>query len=266
MEGSNNQGENSPKILQQLLPPEPHHSDSETNPQNSSGVAGGPSPKRRQRGRPPGSKNKLKPPVLIPRESPNALKSHVFEVSVGADIMESLNTYARQRGRGVCVLNGKGTVSNVIIRQPMSSSGSVVTLQGAFEILSITGTVLPSPAPPDTGSLSIFLSGGQGQVLGGVVVGPLIATGSVILMAASFANAVYERLPMEGRQAVEQEDAGNGANQVQQVQPVTSQASTVTGTVGVGLPLLIAGPANNVFSGDLIGWGGSNASAPGPPF
>lgn len=44
---------------------------------------------------------------------------------------------------------------------------------------------------------SIFLAGGQGQVVGGSVVGELIAAGPVIVIAASFTNVAYERLPLE---------------------------------------------------------------------
>ncbi|KAJ0085269.1 hypothetical protein Patl1_09330 [Pistacia atlantica] len=172
---------------------------------------------RRPRGRPAGSKNKPKPPIIVTRDSPNALRSHVLEVSAGADIMESMSNYARRRGRGVCVLSGSGTVSNVTLRQPAAPTGSVVTLHGRFEILSLSGTVLPPPAPPSAGGLSIFLSGGQGQVVGGSVVGPLLASGPVVLMAASFANAVFERLPLD------EEDGGV------QVQPTASQSSGVTG-------------------------------------
>ncbi|EPS72241.1 hypothetical protein M569_02519, partial [Genlisea aurea] len=156
---------------------------------------GTPSDGRRPRGRPPGSKNKPKPPVVVTRDYPNSLRSHVLEVSSGSDIVESLTVYARWRGRGVCVLRGGGAVTNVTLRQP--AAGSAMTLQGHFEILSLTGTILPPPAPPGAGGLSIFLSGGQGQVVGGSVVGPLSASGPVILVAASFANAVFERLPLE---------------------------------------------------------------------
>ncbi|CAN7105079.1 unnamed protein product [Brassica rapa subsp. narinosa] len=42
--------------------------------------------------------------------------------SSGADIVESVNTYARRRGRGVSVLSGNGTVANVVLRQPSSPS------------------------------------------------------------------------------------------------------------------------------------------------
>ncbi|XP_074342979.1 AT-hook motif nuclear-localized protein 29-like [Apium graveolens] len=159
--------------------------------------------------------------------------------------METLNTYAMQRGRGVCIFNGKGILWNVIIHQHASSSlyGGVITLPGAFEIISITGTVLPPPAPPGLGSLSILLSRAQGQVLGGKLVGPLIAKGAVILMVASFANTVFERIPLERHRAAERENGANGANQVQEVQPLISQAFTMIGSVGTSLSLFNAGPA-----------------------
>lgn len=43
----------------------------------------------------------------------------------------------------------------------------------------------------------MYLAGGQGQVVGGSVVGALIASGPVVVMAASFGNAAYERLPLD---------------------------------------------------------------------
>ncbi|XP_074342854.1 AT-hook motif nuclear-localized protein 29-like [Apium graveolens] len=267
MEGDNNQSQDSSQMVQRLLPPhEPHHSDFETNPlnntnpqNNNSTGGGGFFPKSCPRGRLRGSKNKPKTPVVRNCESFNVLEAHVLEISSGADIMETLNTYAIQRGRGVCIFNGKGTVWNVIIHQHASSSlsGGVITLPDAFEIISITGTVLPPPAPPGFGSLSIFLSGGQGQVLGGKVVGPLIAKGAVILMVATFANAVFERIPLERHGAAERENAANGANQVQEVQPLISQAFTVIGSVGTSLSLFNAGPAVDLPN---------NFVAPGPPF
>ncbi|KAL2507963.1 AT-hook motif nuclear-localized protein 29 [Forsythia ovata] len=101
----------------------------------------------RPRGRPPGSKNKSKPPIIVTRDSPNALRAHVLEVSPGNDIVDNLAVYARRRGRGVCVLSGTGTVENVTQRQPAAApGGSVVTLHGRFKILFLSGTVLPPPA------------------------------------------------------------------------------------------------------------------------
>ncbi|XP_059650984.1 AT-hook motif nuclear-localized protein 22 [Cornus florida] len=155
---------------------------------------------RRPRGRPAGSKNKPKPPIIITRDSANALRSHVIEIANGCDIQESVSTFATRRQRGVCILSGNGTVTNVTLRQP-ASPGAVVTLHGRFEILSLSGSFLPPPAPPAASGLTIYLAGGQGQVVGGSVVGPLVASGPVVIMAASFGNAAYERLPLEDEEA-----------------------------------------------------------------
>ncbi|XP_004238464.1 AT-hook motif nuclear-localized protein 27 isoform X1 [Solanum lycopersicum] len=223
--------------------------------------SGGGAPNRRPRGRPPGSKNKPKPPIIVTRDTPNALRSHVLEVSTDVDIMESISNYARRRGRGVCILSGSGTVTNVNLRQP---AASVVTLHGRFEILSLSGTVLPPPAPPASSGISIFLSGGQGQVVGGSVVGPLIASGPVVLMAASFANAVFERLPLE------EDDEAPANVPTTQVQPAASQSSGVTGggeAAGTAHPAEgnMAFGNNYSFSAELLGWGG-NAANERPPF
>ncbi|KAI3706070.1 hypothetical protein L1987_76323 [Smallanthus sonchifolius] len=151
---------------------------------------------RRPRGRPPGSKNKPKPPIFVTRDSPNALRSHVMEVASGTDVAESIAQFSRKRQRGVCVMSASGTVMNVTLRQP-SAPGSVMTLQGRFEILSLTGAFLPGPAPPGSTGLTIYLAGGQSQVVGGSVVGSLVASGPVMVIAATFSNATYERLPVE---------------------------------------------------------------------
>ncbi|KAJ0559085.1 putative AT-hook motif nuclear-localized protein 15-29 [Helianthus annuus] len=155
---------------------------------------------RRPRGRPAGSKNKPKPPIIITRDSANALRTHVMEIADGSDVMEGIATFARRRQRGVCIMSGSGTVTNVTLRQP-ASPGAVVTLHGRFEILSLSGSFLPPPAPPAATGLTIYLAGGQGQVVGGGVVGALLAAGPVVIMAASFSNAAYERLPLEEEEA-----------------------------------------------------------------
>ncbi|KAG0449885.1 hypothetical protein HPP92_027052 [Vanilla planifolia] len=151
---------------------------------------------RRPRGRPAGSKNRPKPPIIITRDSANALRSHVMEIAGGCDVVESVSVFARRRQHGVCILSGTGSVVNVTLRQPGSAS-AVVTLHGRFEILSLSGSFLPPPAPPAATGLTVYLAGGQGQVVGGSVVGALIASGPVVVMAASFGNAAYERLPLE---------------------------------------------------------------------
>ncbi|XP_023540857.1 AT-hook motif nuclear-localized protein 23-like [Cucurbita pepo subsp. pepo] len=151
---------------------------------------------RRPRGRPPGSKNKPKPPVIITRESVNTLQAHVLEVNTGCNVFDSIATYARKCQRGICILSGTGTVTNVNLRQPATGS-AVITLYDRYSQLSLWGLFLPPPALPGVTSLSIFLAGGQGQVIGGKVVGSLIAYGPVIVIASSFTNVSYERLPLD---------------------------------------------------------------------
>ncbi|CAL9170960.1 unnamed protein product, partial [Musa hybrid cultivar] len=236
----------------QNLPAE--HGDGESDQPSTSTAAGG--PVRRPRGRPPGSKNKPKPPIIVTCDSPNSLHSHVLEVAGGADVVECVTEYARRRGRGVSVLSGSGDVVDVGLRQPGAlPPGSVVTtLRGRFEILSLTGTILPPPTPPGASGLTVFLAGGQGQVMGGSVVGPLVAAGPVVLNAASFANAMYERLPLEG----EEEAAAEGQ------QPGTLRSSGVTGGgdgVGAsGVPFYNIGGNMGGYqpTGDAFGWGGGD--------
>ncbi|KAI3470774.1 hypothetical protein Pfo_027437 [Paulownia fortunei] len=159
-----------------------------TEPSSSSG--------RRPRGRPAGSKNKPRPPIVITKDSPNAFRSHVLEIGSGSDILECIATFVRRRHCGVSVLSGSGIVTNVTLRQP-AAAGGVISLQGRFEILSLSGAFLPEPSPPGTTRLMVYLAGGQGQVVGGMVVGALMASGPVMVIAATFTNAIYERLPLE---------------------------------------------------------------------
>ncbi|KAI3787510.1 hypothetical protein L1987_42033 [Smallanthus sonchifolius] len=170
----------------------------------NSGGGGGDIVGRRPRGRPAGSKNKPKPPVIITRESANTLRAHILEIGNGCDVFDCIATYARRRQRGICILSGTGIVTNVSLRQP-AAAGGVMALHGRFEILSLSGSFLPPPAPPGATSLTIFLAGGQGQVVGGNVVGELTAAGPVIVIASSFSNVAYERLPLD-----EEEPEGGG--------------------------------------------------------
>ncbi|MBA0830654.1 hypothetical protein Goarm_015173, partial [Gossypium armourianum] len=146
------------------------------------------------------------------------------------DVFDCVANYARRRQRGVCILSGSGTVTNVSIRQP-AAAGAVVTLHGRFEILSLSGSFLPPPAPPGATSLTIFLAGGQGQVVGGNVVGELMAAGPVILIASSFTNVAYERLPLEedDDQLQMQSGGGGGGN-------IGGNMFTDDGAVPGGLP------------------------------
>jgi len=153
-------------------------------------------PGRKPRGRPPGSKNKPKPPVIITRENGNAMRPHILEVAGGCDVGDSVASFSRRRQRGVCVMGASGTVSNVTLRQP-TTPGATVTFHGRFEIISLSGAFLPHPSSAPTTGLTVSLAGAAGQVLGGCVVGTLMAAGPVLVIAASFVGQTYERLPLD---------------------------------------------------------------------
>lgn len=201
-------GEGGPEAGSRPSPPENNSSDEE---QGSGGSVPGrprkrskgkpkapPGPgeaSRKPRGRPPGSKNKPKPPVIITRENGNAMRPHVLEVASGHDVWESVADFARRRQRGVCVMGGSGTVTNVTLRQP-TTPGATVTIHGRFEIISLSGSYLPPPSPVPPTGLTISFAGASGQVLGGCVAGALMAASPVLVIATSFTGATYDRLPL----------------------------------------------------------------------
>ncbi|KAK9060508.1 hypothetical protein SSX86_021212 [Deinandra increscens subsp. villosa] len=205
--------------------PNPNDFDGENDEESGGGGGRG----RRARGRPPGSKNKPKPPIVITKESPNALRSHVLEIGSGTDISECISMFANRIRCGVSVLSGSGIVTNVTLRQPAAAPdggrGVPSCLQGRFEILSLSGAFLPAPSPPGATGLTVYLAGVQGQVLGGTVVGPLMASGPVMVIAATFTNATYERLPLE-------EDDGNEVDIISAIEFDKSGDHLATGDRG----------------------------------
>ncbi|GAB2299767.1 hypothetical protein Dimus_033821 [Dionaea muscipula] len=190
---------------------------------------------RRPRGRPPGSKNKPKPPIVITKESPDTLRSQVLEIASGNDVVVCIARFAQRRYQGVAVLSGSGIVTNVTLRQP-TAPGGVITLQGRFEILSLSGAFFPAPSPPGVTGLTVYLAGAQGQVVGGGVAGALVASGPVMVIAATFSNATYERLPLEeepppGDAIASGGDGGDGGTEPQQ----PGAAGGVSGSPGLVL-------------------------------
>ncbi|XP_010525659.1 PREDICTED: AT-hook motif nuclear-localized protein 17-like [Tarenaya hassleriana] len=157
---------------------------------------------RRPRGRPPGSKNKPKPPVFVTRETDPPMSPYILEVPPGNDVVEAINRFCRRKSLGVCVLSGSGSVANVTLRQPSPAApGSTITFHGKFDLLSISATFLPppprtslSPSAAVSGVFTVSLAGPQGQIVGGFVAGPLIAAATVYVVAASFTNPSYHRL------------------------------------------------------------------------
>ncbi|GFZ10266.1 putative AT-hook DNA-binding family protein [Actinidia rufa] len=103
------------------------------------------------------------------------MSPYMLEIPAGADVVESVTRFCRNNSLGLCVLTASGAVANVNLRQPMMP-GSAVTFPGRFDILSLSATILPPGAPP---------------------VGERWAAATVYVVASSFNNPAFHRLPEE---------------------------------------------------------------------
>ncbi|KAI6689239.1 hypothetical protein NL676_026067 [Syzygium grande] len=186
---------------------------------------------RRPRGRPPGSKNKPKPPVIITRDPEPSLSPYILEVPCGSDVVTCLHGFCRRRSLSLSVLSASGSVSNFTLRQPTSSlaSGATLTFRGRFDILSISATLFSHSPPASSRAaaapnvFTISLAGPQGQIVGGSVAGPLVAAGPVFVVAASFNSPTFHRLTdgeeeaENARRAASEGGSGGGEGQSPQM-------------------------------------------------
>eukprot|EP00257_Ricinus_communis_P000861 XP_002510726.2 AT-hook motif nuclear-localized protein 10 isoform X1 [Ricinus communis] len=159
------------------------------NPSLPSGSGGGsvsPTGIKKGRGRPPGSNKKQQLEAL--GSAGFGFTPHIITVKAGEDVSSKIMSFSQHGPRAVCILSANGAISNVTLRQPATSGGSV-TYEGRFEILSLSGSFLPSENGGQrsrTGGLSVSLSGPDGRVLGGGVAGLLLAASPVQVVVASF--------------------------------------------------------------------------------
>ncbi|KAH7442473.1 hypothetical protein KP509_03G090400 [Ceratopteris richardii] len=221
---------------------------------------------RKPRGRPPGSKNKPKPPVIITRISENAMMPHVWTIEGGQDVADCIAEFARKRKRGVCIISGSGTVMNVTLRQP-AAPGQTVTLCGRFDILSIAGAFFPSGygagCDAVSGGVSISLAGVQGQVVGGGVVGALTAAGPVLVVASSFSNPLYERLPLP------EDEYGEDAQPSAQLSLTAAKTNTFLcgqNPESATMPLFTPSPLSCQLPQEMLAWTSTTSNPVRPPF
>ncbi|KAJ0088748.1 hypothetical protein Patl1_32354 [Pistacia atlantica] len=106
---------------------------------------------------------------------------HVVTVNTGEDVAGKILSFSQKGPRGICILSANGAVSNVTIRQP-GSSGGILTYEGRFEILSLSGSFTVSDTGgvrSRTGGLSVSLAGPDGRVIGGGLAGLLLAASPI---------------------------------------------------------------------------------------
>ncbi|KAL6131904.1 hypothetical protein ACLB2K_070277 [Fragaria x ananassa] len=113
---------------------------------------------------------------------------HILTVNTGEDVTMKIMTFSQQGSRAICILSATGTISNVTLRQP-STSGGTLTYEGRFEILSLSGSYMPTEnagTKSRSGGMSVSLAGPDGRVVGGGLAGLLIAAGPVQVVVGSF--------------------------------------------------------------------------------
>ncbi|PPR89239.1 hypothetical protein GOBAR_AA31450 [Gossypium barbadense] len=139
-------------------------------------------------------------------------------------------SFSQQGPRAICILSANGVISNVTLRQP-DSSGGTLTYEGRFEILSLSGSFMPTETQGTrsrSGGMSVSLASADGRVVGGGVAGLLIAASPVQVVVGSF-------LP------------GNQHDQKPKKQKIESIPATVAPN-----PSMVAAPASNAEKEDGI--------------
>jgi hypothetical protein len=127
-------------------------------------------------------------------------QSHLLEIAPGADIMEEVATFVgrHQHSMIVSMLSGDGVITNPTLRQ--ETSDDVVTLNGPFEIYSMSGIFF---SPPGSVKLSVY-DEGQCRLISGTVVGKLVAAGPVVVKMSTMYYTSDELLPAAGDEPAEE--------------------------------------------------------------
>ncbi|KAI5598507.1 hypothetical protein POPTR_002G148600v4 [Populus trichocarpa] len=113
---------------------------------------------------------------------------HVITVNAGEDVTMKVISFSQQGPRAICILSANGVISNVTLRQP-DSSGGTLTYEGRFEILSLSGSFMPTESQGTrsrSGGMSVSLASPDGRVVGGSVAGLLVAASPVQVVVGSF--------------------------------------------------------------------------------
>ncbi|GAA0147571.1 hypothetical protein LIER_07236 [Lithospermum erythrorhizon] len=117
-----------------------------------------------------------------------SITPHIITVNAGEDVTNKVISFSQQGPRAICILSANGVISSVTLRQP-DSSGGTLTYEGRFEILSLSGSFMPSETGGirnRTGGMSVSLASPDGRVVGGGVAGLLVAASPVQIVVGSF--------------------------------------------------------------------------------
>ncbi|CAL5190478.1 unnamed protein product [Lathyrus oleraceus] len=157
---------------------------------------------KRPRGRPSGSKNKPKPPIIVKENSETLMEMLSIEIPAGKDIVEYLINLARRHQSSLTVVRAYGPVIDVTLLNLVSHT-PFFPIGGPFRMISLSGTYINPNCghvpprfvtDPSFSSFSIYLSGGNGQVFGGVLGGKVKSAGVVLITATLFKKPVFHKM------------------------------------------------------------------------
>lgn len=127
---------------------------------------------------------------------------HIITVAPGEDVTMKVISFSQQGPRAICILSANGVISNVTLRQP-DSSGGTLTYEGRFELLSLSGSFMPTEsngARSRSGGMSVSLASPDGRVVGGGVAGLLVAASPVQIVVGTFLPSYQmEQKPKKAR-------------------------------------------------------------------
>ncbi|KAG4167807.1 hypothetical protein ERO13_A13G219000v2 [Gossypium hirsutum] len=195
---------------------------------------------RKPRGRPVGSRNRPKPAAVTARDGGSAVvQPAVLEITAGADIIETIISFARRNRVGVSVVSATGSVMNVTLRHPLFNAPSF-SLHGSYGLLAMSGSFMAFSGAPSSSNrtpqstFGVTLAGTQGQLSGGLVWGRLMVATEATLVLNTFVNpALHRQLPFEVEDRRRQDmimpslRGNNGA--------VLGGLSSLGGSLGVGV-------------------------------
>ncbi|AQK76327.1 AT-hook motif nuclear-localized protein 9 [Zea mays] len=185
----------------------------------SGGSGSGAPSEKRGRGRPPGS-GKMQQLASLGKwflgSVGTGFTPHVIIIQPGEDVAARIMAFSQQGPRAVCIISATGAISTATLHQD-SDSGGVVTYEGRFEILCLSGSYLvveDGGTRTRSGGLCIALCGPDHRVIGGSVGGVLTAAGTVQVIVGSFMyggskkNKVKAEVDMEPEEVAPAEHSG----------------------------------------------------------
>ncbi|XP_057443844.1 AT-hook motif nuclear-localized protein 28-like [Lotus japonicus] len=182
---------------------------------------------KRPVGRPPGSRNKPKPSMVISQDNYDMMPA-IIEVGAGKDVMEVVAQLARLRNSSIMVVHAAGTISNVTLRNPKAEAPYSFIAHGPFVLLGLSGSYLiqssggvgfPSSQPSFIPNLSssvihptftISISSLQGEEFSGIVAGKVMAGNNGVTITAMFVqNLEYHSFSVVTEGDIMEEDIDN---------------------------------------------------------